>query len=132
MNSRVLHILVQRALRSVAWDDPGNGEYVVIGDGSAIDVARLQTLIDTRFSAPILWLSLNRHEARSFAKHSAAEEVAMLTLPDQVVTFCDEQLSVFLQVCPIGVARTGLAQFNYSTKLTPPSQRPQTPARARR
>lgn len=92
MDSTVLHILMRRALRSAACVNPGNGENVVVGDGAAIYAARLRALIDARSSTTILRLSLTRHEARSRAKHVAAEECASLTLPDQLVTFCDEPL----------------------------------------
>jgi hypothetical protein len=119
MDPRILHIAVEHALRTVAWDNPGQNEYVLVGDGRSIDVAKLQLLINKRFNEPVLWLSTNRHDACSFQCETAAEGIAPIVSAGRSLTLCDETIHRFLQVHPIGVARTGAAQANYSFKPNP-------------
>lgn len=119
MDSRVLHIAMERALRTVAWDNSGQSEYMLVGDGLSIDVDQLQLLINERFEAQVLWLSTSKHAACSFLRETAAKKLAAIVSAARAVTLCDEKINRFLQINPIGVARTGTAQANYSFKPTP-------------
>ena len=118
MDSRILHIAFARALSSVAWDKHGGNEYVPIGDGATFDIGRLQGLIDARFGSPVLWLSRSRHEATSFDRGRAGEEIARNLSECASVIVSDENLRFFLQALRMGVARTGVAQANYAFKPT--------------
>ena len=119
MDTKILHKAFTHMLGTVAWDLHGEHEYVVVGDGVAIDAAKLQTLIDATFESSPLYLSVDRHTGFSTSRHEAATEIAKRIAPNQGVTVADTDLHVFLQVNPIGVARTGLAQANNSFKPKP-------------
>ena len=118
MDSRTLHIAFNRAYRSVAWDKHGENEYVLVGDGLDIDVQRLQDLVDATFSMQALWLSLGRHEAVAVPRQNAAVFLAQRLQPRSNVCISDENVHVFLELHFLGVARTGVAQANYSFKRT--------------
>jgi hypothetical protein len=118
MDSRILHIAHERALRSVVWDQHAGNEYVLIGDGTTFDVAKLQSLVDARFSSPVLWLSRSRHEAASFERGRAGEEIVRVLSERAAVTISEGNVRYFLQALRMGVARTGVAQANYAFKPT--------------
>ena len=117
MDSRIFHIALDKALRSVAWNKHGENEYVLVGDGVTFDCDRLQSLIDSTFTEPVVWLSASRHEAIDLPRSSAAAQIINHLLAARAaVNVSDENLHVFLNVHPMGVARTGSAQANYSIK----------------
>ena len=97
-------------LRTVAWTRHGEHEYVVIGDGVTIDATRLQSLIDETFEDSLLYLSPGRHAGFSTTRQEAATYIAQHVRPGQGVIVTDSDLHVFLQVNPVGVARTGVVQ----------------------
>ena len=116
MDSRIFHIAFNRAYRSVAWDKHGENEYVLVGDGRDIEIPRLQRLVDATFIAQTLWLSPSRHEAVSIPRQDAASVLAQRLRPRSNVCVSDASVHAFLELHFLGVARTGVAQANYSFK----------------
>jgi hypothetical protein len=116
MDSRILDIAFNRAYRSVAWDKHGENEYVLVGDGLDIDVPRLQKLVDATFSTQTVWLSLGRHEAVPIPRQDVAGALAQRLRPSSNVCVSDADVHIFLELHFLGVARTGVAQANYSFK----------------
>ena len=119
MDSRIFHIAFDKALRSVAWDKHGENEYVLVGDGVTFDCDRLQSLIDSTFTEPVVWLSPTRQVAIALPRSSAAAQIIEHLSATRAVNLSDENLRVFLNVHPMGVARTGSAQANHSSKPKP-------------
>ena len=122
MDSRILNIVFSRALHSVSWNKHGEHEYVIVGDGISFDIDRLQRLIDSTFTAENLWASVNRHEAKSFPRRYAAEEIIRLIPEQGNLTLSDSDVKQFIEINSMGVARTGVAQANYSFKRTAASK----------
>ncbi len=118
MDSRVLNLAFPKAYLSVAWDKHGENEYVLVGDGRDIDVARLQDLVEVTFPMQTLWLSLGRHDALAIPREEAASVLAQRIQSSSNVCVSDEDLHIFLELHYLGVARTGVAQANYSFKRT--------------
>jgi hypothetical protein len=116
MDSRTLHIAFNRAYRSVAWDKHGENEYVLVGDGLDIEIPRLQKLVDATFSTQTVWLSLGRHEAVSIPRQDVAKVLAQHLRPSSNVCVSDADMRIFLELHFLGIARTGVAQANYSFK----------------
>ena len=118
MDSRIFNIAFSRALQTVSWNRHGEHEYVLVGDGTLFDKEKLQRLVDATFNQSTLWLSKNRHEAVSFARSRAADEIVRLMPKQGTLTLSDSDVHQFLQVQCMGVARTGVAQANYAFKRT--------------
>ncbi|HEV2538529.1 MAG TPA: hypothetical protein VGU03_02370 [Frateuria sp.] len=118
MDSRLLHLTYSKAFASVAWDRHGEHEYVLVGDGLAIEHSSLQELIDLTFSTNTLWLSPSRHSALSVLRSKAADFMASRLQPRATVVLTDEDVSTFIELSFLGVARTGKARANYSFKRT--------------
>lgn len=118
MDSRVLNLVFPRAYLSVAWDKHGENEYVLVGDGRDIEVGRLQDLVEATFPMQTLWLALGRHEALAVPREDAASVLAQRIQSNSNVCVFDEDLHIFLELHYLGVARTGVAQANYSFKRT--------------
>ena len=123
MDSRNLHIAFQRAVTSVAWDRHGENEYVSVCRDGPVEIELLQALIDRTFVQDELVISLGRHDHLVVPRSRAAQAVAERVPSHTAATISDEELSVFLQVLAVGVARTGRAQANYSLKRTNQSLR---------
>ena len=119
MDSRLFYAVSQHALRSVAWNQHGENEYVLVGDGLTIDRAELQSLADQSFSCSVLWCALSRRETLEVPLSEAADFLAACLPANGVVTVSDQDAQLFLQVHSIGMARTGRSQANNSFKPKP-------------
>lgn len=119
VGSRIFHIAFDKALRSVAWDKHGENEYVLVGNGVTFDCDRLQSLIDFKFTKPVVWLSPSRHEAIAILRANAAAQIIKQLSSAQQLNVSDDNLHMFLNVHSMGVARTGSAQADYSIKPKP-------------
>ncbi len=119
MDTKLFNIAFSHMLGTVAWDVHGEHEFVLVGDGITIDCARLQALIDATFQDSPLCCSLDRRTAFTIPRSGAAAEIAKRIGPNQGITVADSNLHMFLQVNPIGVAHTGVAQANNSFKPKP-------------
>lgn len=118
MDSRLLHLAYSRAFASVAWDRHGEHEYMLVSDGLVVEQPLLQALIDRVFSMDTLWLSPSRHEAVAVSRGQAAGFMAARLQPQSTVVLTDEDVSIFIELSFLGVARTGKARANYSFKRT--------------
>ncbi len=118
MDSRLLHLAYSKAYATVAWDRHGEHEYVLVGDGLAIDEPLLQGLIERTFSPDTLWLTPSRHSAIPVPRNDAARFMAAKLAPRTNVVLTDEDVQRFIELSFLGVARTGRARANYSFKRT--------------
>ncbi len=119
MDSRLFYTVFRHALRSVAWDKHGENEYVLVGDGTAIDQERLQSLVSQTFRDSFLFYPESRSDTLEIALPTAAAFISERLPPKGTVTLSDTTASTFLQVHGMGVARTGRAQANNSFKPNP-------------
>ncbi len=119
MDSRLFYSKFHAALSHVVWDKHGGEEYVLVGDGLATDLSRLQALVERTFSEPVLCLPASRRSLVEFSSSEAAAQIAEYLTTEPMVAVSDPSACTFLQAHATGVARTGRAQANNSSKPTP-------------
>ena len=119
MDSRLFYSKFHAALRRVVWDKRAGEEYVLIGDGLSTDLGRLQALVERTFSEPVLCLPASRRTLVQFPSSEAAAQIAEHLTTEPMATVSDPGTCTFLQAHATGVARTGRAQANSSSKPTP-------------
>ena len=119
MDSRLFYSKFHAALSHVVWDKHAGEEYVLVGDGLSTDLGRLQALVERTFSERVLCLPASRRTLVQFSSSEAALQIAGYLTAEPVVTVSDPSTCTFLQAHASGVARTGRAQANNSSKPTP-------------